>query len=188
VLASASPRRFELLRSVGLAFDTAASGVEETCSPGGAPSRLAQGWAEAKARRVAERFPAHWVLGADTIVVLDEVVLGKPAHEEGAVAMLERLSGRDHAVVSGICLVHRDKSFHHVEAVFTRVRFKTLSRREIRSYVASGEPLDKAGAYGIQGQGAFLVKAVYGSYTNVVGLPLCETLELLLRQGVIAPV
>ena len=176
-----------MLSNLGLDFEVVPSGAEETGGDGESPDVLVQRWASDKAQAVARLRPDCWVLGADTIVVLESTVLGKPADPEEAAAMLRLLGGRTHDVISGICLVRRDGKFHRTLSVRTRVRFKELSEGEIRAYVDTGEPMDKAGAYGIQGQGAFLVRSVEGSYTNVVGLPLCETLEWLMEQGVIAP-
>lgn len=185
VLASASPRREELLRSVGLTFAIVPSGSEET-SGWGSPAELAKRWAMEKASAVSELRPDDWVLGADTIVVLEETIFGKPANPDEAAAMLRQLSGRVHEVITGMFLVHHARRVSRAGYVQTQVRFKELSEAEIRAYVGTGEPLDKAGAYGIQGVGASLVRSIHGSYTNVVGLPLCEALEWLLEEGVIA--
>ena len=188
VLASGSPRRRRLLESAGLRVRVESSRVSEEGEPAGPdPVRSAENWALSKARAVSLRFPESWVLSADTIVVLDKEIFGKPAGAEDARRMLERLSGRTHEVITGVCLMREAPAFCRAGSVVTRVTFKELSAPEISAYVATGEPLDKAGAYGIQGGGAGLVRSVAGSYTNVVGLPLCETLEWLLEQGVIAP-
>jgi len=187
VLASASPRREELLRSVGLAFEVVPSGVEETSGVEESPEELAKRWATQKTLAVSKLRADKWVLGADTIVVLEGTVFGKPDGPEEAASMLRRLSGRPHDVITGMCLVHYASRFTRADYVRTEVRFRALSDAEIRAYVATGEVLDKAGAYGIQGMGAALVRSVHGSYTNVVGLPLCETLEWLLNEEVIAP-
>jgi septum formation protein len=187
VLASASPRREELLRSAGLSFDIVPSGIEETSGEGESAREMAKRWAMEKAMSVSRHRPGEWVLGADTIVVLEGTVFGKPTNHEEASAMLRKLSGRAHEVITGICLAHHTRRFTKAAHVLTEVRFRALSDDEIRAYVATGEPLDKAGAYGIQGRGAALVRSVQGSYTNVVGLPLCEVLEWLLDQRVIAP-
>jgi septum formation protein len=188
VLASSSPRRRELLLSMGLTFDVVPSRVDETVDAEGDGYSLVEKWATEKAEAVSEQRPASWVLGADTIVLLDGRVFGKPSGYREAAFMLRELSGRTHEVVSSVCLTHRNQnnpSFSKTLSVITRVTFRVISDREIDAYVGTGEPLDKAGAYGIQGRGAFLVKSVQGSYTNVVGLPLCETVDLLLEEGVI---
>jgi septum formation protein len=187
ILASGSPRRKDLLQSVGLTFEVVASGVEETGGSAGSPDSLVKRWAEEKARAVSGARPDCWVLAADTIVVLGERIFGKPDGPEEASAMLRDLSGRAHQVVSGLCLAHGGKGVLRVDSVTTRVHFKPLAEAEIAAYIHTGEPMDKAGAYGIQGMGAFLVRSVQGSYTSVVGLPLCETLEWLLQERVITP-
>ena len=187
ILASASPRREELLGAVGLAFEVIVSGIEETSHFGEAPEELAKRWAAEKVQAVSRVRPDDWVLGADTIVVLEGTVFGKPANPVEAASMLKQLSGKLHNVITGMSLVHHARRFSRSGAVRTEVGFKELSDAEIGAYVATGEPLDKAGAYGIQGMGASLVRSVRGSYTNVVGLPLCEALEWLLDEHVIAP-
>ncbi len=141
--------------------------------------------AEAKARAVIEKCEGRWILGADTIVVLDRTVLGKPVNEDEAFSMLRRLSGREHRVITGFCLAAPESKKFYSEALVTRVAFKVLTKREILGYVATGEPFGKAGSYGIQGIGAFLVKGIAGSYTNVVGLPLCALVNALLATGAI---
>jgi len=139
-----------------------------------------------KALEVARRFPRDWVLSADTIVFIDDTVFGKPESQEHAVAMLMALSGRDHLVMTGYCLTCRDVHIKTVERVLTRVRFTTISMATAQAYVRSGEPLDKAGSYGIQGIGGILVESISGSYSNVVGLPLAQTVALLKRHDIIA--
>jgi septum formation protein len=188
VLASESPRRIQLLRSLGLTFEVIPSGVEENDNLKKEPGNLAEYHAKEKAKAVSRRYPGAWVLSADTIVVLDDTIFGKPASTERAVDMLKQLSGQDHHVFSGLCLMRGDPTFMRVGCFRTKVRFKRLSDAEIHAYVETGEPLDKAGAYGIQEIGVFVVESLQGSYTNVVGLPLCETLEWLLEQGIIAVV
>jgi septum formation protein len=144
-------------------------------------------FAEAKAREVAGRQPHEWVLAADTIVILEQEILGKPADFTIAASMLSRLSGRDHHVITGICLVHEQTNVRDSHWVETRVFMKKLSPDDIEGYLRTGEPMDKAGAYGIQGIGGCLVEKIEGSYSNVVGLPLCETVELLRHHGVADP-
>lgn len=183
VLASASPRRRELLSSAGVPFIVAASDVDENGPPGGSPQEQAVALAEKKAARVAEDYPGRFVLGADTMVVVDERVLGKPADPEQARAMLKDLSGRSHVVVTGFCLLDGRAGETHRGFVSTEVWFKELSEDEIRWYLETGEPFDKAGGYAIQGNGCFMVSRICGSYTNVVGLPMAETLEILEKSG-----
>ncbi len=187
ILASESPRRIRLLRSLGLTVEVIPSGIEEGDDPKQEPSTLVACRAKEKAQAVSRLHPRSWVLGADTIVVLQDTVFGKPETAEQAIAMLQQLSGQAHHVLSGLCLMRLDPPFERVTVVRTEVRFKPISDGEIRAYVRTGEPLDKAGAYGIQGRGAFLVEAVQGSYTNVVGLPLCETLEWLMEKEIVSP-
>jgi septum formation protein len=187
VLASESPRRTQLLRSLGLTFAVIPSGIEERNDLEKEPEALVESRAREKAQAVSKHCPKSWVLGADTIVVLKDRIFGKPTSDGEALAMLEELSGQVHQVLSALCLMRHDPPFMRLQRVRTEVRFKALSSAEIRAYVKTGEPFDKAGAYGIQGLGAFLVESVQGSYTNVVGLPLCETLGWLLELSVIAP-
>jgi septum formation protein len=187
-LASESPRRKRLLQSVGLDFRIVPSRVAESGAPSGNPSSDAEKWAHAKSASISTAFPDSWVLGADTIVVVDGKIFGKPADRDEASSMLSELSGRAHDVITGICLMKASPGIYKTGSVTTKVLFKDLSRDEIEAYIRTGEPMDKAGAYGIQGIGAFLVRAIEGSYTNVVGLPLCEVLAWLMEEGVIEPV
>lgn len=187
ILASASPRRRDLLHSVGLDFDVSASGISETARAGESPDEAAKRWAMEKAQFVARAHENRWILAADTIVALGGVIFGKPAGPDEAESMLRQLNGRSHDVITGMCLMHRGRGAVRVQSVRTLVQFRDVGRDEILAYARTGEPLDKAGAYGVQGMGAFLVRSIQGSYTNVVGLPLCETLEWLLKEGVIAP-
>jgi len=187
VLASASPRRAALLAQVGLRFEVHVSDVpEEADEAGRAPQAVALEHARAKALAVAAAAPGRLVLGADTVVVLDGDLLGKPAHAAEAAAMLRRLSGREHEVITAIVFALDAGQGARVlaeHAEHTRVVFRELSEDEIAWYVASGEPLDKAGAYGIQGHGALLVRRIEGCYFNVVGLPLSRTGEVLAELG-----
>jgi septum formation protein len=187
ILASGSPRRREMLEAMGLKFDVIPSEVEESGGEGQKPDELAQRWAREKAESVSGAHPDRWVLGADTIVVLGKRIFGKPKDLAEAVSVLKDLSGKTHEVITGMCLVHAGKSFLRVGSVCTKVTFKDLREVEILAYVNTGEPLDKAGGYGIQGAAAYMVRSLEGSYTNVVGLPLCEALEWLFDRGVIAP-
>jgi septum formation protein len=185
VLASASPRRLELLSRLGLGFDLAPAQVDETLGPGEPPDQAALRLAQAKAASAAAAAPAAAVLAADTLVEAEGRVLGKPADDEEAKAMLELLSGREHRVVTGFCLRFAGRVDTGLGR--SRVRLRRLAPAEIAAYVAGGEPRDKAGAYAVQGAGAALVEEVSGSYTNVVGLPLAACVELMLRRRVIAP-
>lgn len=185
VLASASPRRREYLAGLGLDFTVRPAELDETPRPGEGPENFVRRLAREKAEAVAGAFPASWVLAADTVVVVDGEILGKPGSGEEAVTMLLRLSGRWHEVWTGFCVCRGLPPEALVGAVRTGVRFMALDRELCRAYVRTGEPLDKAGAYGIQGKGAFLVEEIRGSYTNVVGLPLAEVLAALRVFGVI---
>ena len=185
VLASASPRRRELLGQLGLSFEVSAADIDETPQQGERAQAYVLRLAREKARAVATRHPGAWVLAADTTVALGDELLGKPRDAAEAREMLGRLSGRTHEVHTGVALA--GPSGEHSTVVRTRVTFRALSPGEIAWYAGTGEPLDKAGSYAVQGKGGFLVAAVDGSPTNVIGLPLGETLELLARAGLPLP-
>jgi septum formation protein len=183
-LASQSPRRRQLLLQLGVRFACLDINVDETPRPGESPQELVPRLALAKARAGLALAPrALPVLGADTEVVLDGIVLGKPADEADAAAMLERLSGRVHDVISAVALVLPESG--QVLTCTTRVRFRSLGRAEIEDYCRSGEPLGKAGAYAIQGLAAAFIENLEGSYSGVVGLPLFETAQLLRDAGIV---
>ena len=185
VLASASPRRRELLASLGIEFTVVPSEAPETLLPGESPRQHVMRLSREKALEVANRrkVPGRWFLGSDTVVVRDDAILGKPTDAADAAAMLRSLSGRSHRVLSGYAIYDRNNETMEVNAVTTRVRFKELTEREIAGYIATGEPFGKAGSYAIQGIGAFMIPAIEGSYSNVVGLPLCEVVAALERLG-----
>jgi septum formation protein len=183
ILASGSPRRVALLSEFGVPFQTVVSGAPETIDPRRSPEAQAVALAERKARAVGRERQEGIVLGADTIVVLGGEILGKPADDADARRMLGRLSGEEHRVVTGIALVDARSGWLHSSAVSSIVRFRALREQEIERYVASREPRGKAGAYAIQGLGAGLVSTLDGCFTNVVGLPLCETARLLTTAG-----
>ena len=188
VLASGSPRRRELLAGLGLDFSVhPALAPEPEFLFGTDPEVFAVTTAKAKAREVAALHPKAVVLAADTIVVLEGDVLGKPEGPRAAQAMLERLAGRRHVVITGCCLRIPAGGEEHDFAVRTAVWMRDFGPAFLAAYAATGEPLDKAGAYGIQERAACLVERIEGSYTNVVGLPLGEVVELLLSRSVIAP-
>lgn len=184
ILASGSPRRRDFLADLGIAFEVVVAEIDETPLTGEQPAEFVARLSREKARGVD--IPDAWVLGADTAVVVDGEILGKPGDEEEACAMLMRLSGRWHEVWTGFSLCCRATGESCTKAVCTKVRFLELTPELCRAYVRTGEPLDKAGAYGIQGKGCFLVPEISGSYTNVVGLPMTEVLEALLHHKVIA--
>lgn len=183
ILASASPRRVELLRRICPEFEVVPAGIEEVLEGAPTPGAIAA-LAGAKARAVAERVGAGVVLGADTVVVIDGEALGKPADGRAALAMLRRLRGRAHEVITGVAVVDATSGRAETTAVVTQVWMARVSDAQLEAYAASGEPLDKAGGYAIQGGGAVLVAAFRGSYSNVVGLPLQATATLLRAFGV----
>lgn len=183
VLASASPRRLELLASAGVEFDVFASDIPEEPFPCEAPADFAVRLARDKAVATAARTEGSWFVGADTIVVCDGEIMGKPVDEADAVRMLRKLSGVSHEVITGYAIYDRERDGLLCKAVVTKVVFKPLRDEEISAYVATGCPMDKAGAYAIQGGAAYMVERIDGSYTNVVGLPLCEVVEDLRRIG-----
>jgi septum formation protein len=188
LLASASPRRRELLEQLGFRFEVVASDVPEEPRPGEVPPVFVRRVAHDKALAVAARQPGAWVLAADTVVVVGEEMLGKPVDAREASAMLARLSGREHQVLTGVDLIAPGGTIGDGVTVVTTVRFRKLATEEIEAYVSTGEPLDKAGAYAIQGRAARFVEDVLGSYTNVVGLPVDEVRRLLDRHGLLAGV
>lgn len=191
VLASASPRRADLLTQVGIDYEVRIASVPEDADvPGADPAEVAQAHARDKALHVADQVPGRLVLGADTVVVLDGRVLGKPEDAGDARRMLRALSGRGHDVITAVAVAasyeYRGEPGAELLALeheTTQVQFRDLSEDEIDAYVASGEPMDKAGAYGIQGRGALLVRRIDGCYFNVVGLPVSRTCELLTAIG-----
>jgi septum formation protein len=178
ILASASPRRAEILRSLGIPFTVSATDVPEDLLPGETAEAAARRLAADKAARAAERAPESWVLAADTLVFLDGATLEKPRDDADAAAMLRRLAGREHGVVTAVHL-RRGADAGRGVAEISRVRFAPMSDAEIAWYVATGEPRDKAGAYGVQGLGARFVAEIRGSFTNVMGLPARAVYELL---------
>lgn len=185
ILASSSPRRKELLETVGVPLEVCPSEIEECLVTGETPEQHVLRLSKAKAADVSRLHPNRWILGADTIVVLDGVILGKPAGEDEAEEMLSKLSGRRHVVFTSYTLYNTDEPFRNRSRyVRSVVSIKRMTRSEIKNYVQTGEPLDKAGAYAVQGLGAAIVKRIEGSYTNVVGLPLCEVMEDLRELGI----
>lgn len=184
VLASASPRRQALLLQLGIAFQVDPAHVDESVHPGESPRTYVVRLARQKAEAVAARHPGHLVLGADTTVALDGAILGKPADVAEARAMLGRLAGRTHHVHTAVATAGRHAA---VDVVETAVRFAHHSPGALDWYASCGEPLDKAGAYALQGRGGFLVTSITGSHSAVIGLPLVETLALLQAGGFVLP-
>jgi nucleoside triphosphate pyrophosphatase len=181
ILASASPRRAELLRNAGIAFEVEPADIHEAPLPGEAALQYAQRLARDKAGTILARCPDALVLGADTVVVVDDHLLEKPANAGDAVRMLRLLSGRTHQVITGVCLAA--SGLERTEAEVTQVSFTTMSEVEIAGYVATGEPMDKAGAYGIQGMASRWVERIDGDYFNVVGLPVARVYRMLKEIG-----
>lgn len=181
VLASASPRRAALLREAGWAFEVAPVDLDETLHPGETAETYVWRLAQAKAEAAASKDPEAVVLGADTTVVVEGQVLGKPLDSADAARMLRLLSGRTHDVLTGICLRKGLRSLVHVES--SRVRIAALSDAEIEWYIGTGEPFDKAGGYAVQGLASRFIEAVEGSYSNVVGLPVASVNSLLKQLG-----
>ena len=182
VLASSSPRRRELLALVGISHQVRPANIDETLRPRETPRRYAERLAREKATAVATRDPNMITIGADTIVVINRKILGKPADAEQAGAMLRQLSGREHTVVTAIAVSRGKKLRSAVDEV--RVRFRKLRADEIDAYIATGEPMDKAGAYGIQGYGATIVECIDGDYFAVMGMSLVRLVGLLRDVGV----
>jgi septum formation protein len=184
ILASASPRRAEILRSAGMQFSVLSSAVDETPMPGEAPQELVRRVALAKGELVAARAigPAV-VIAADTIVALDGAILGKPRTSDDARQMLEKLSGRTHSVITGVTLIRLPDVERREFVEATQVHFASISKDEIVKYLSSGEPFDKAGAYAIQGRGGRFIPRIDGCYFNVVGLPLSRLCKELAELG-----
>lgn len=170
---------------MGLTVSVHTAAIDEQPATDEDPVAFVMRMAREKAAAIKQSFPETWIISGDTVVCLDRRILGKPAHEEDAVCQLMALSGREHFVRSGFCVTHGEWRVEVVRAVSTKVRFAPFSEATARAYVATGESLDKAGAYAIQGVGACLVQSIEGSYSNVVGLPLCELLQVLQEHGVI---
>ncbi|MBQ7154592.1 MAG: septum formation inhibitor Maf [Synergistaceae bacterium] len=182
ILASGSPRRRALLKDLGLAFDVYSPNADETHIPDEAPEALCVRLSRLKAESAAQKFPDAVVIAADTIVVIDGQILGKPANRHDAVRMLTMLQGREHEVLTGVCVISHGKVLSCAER--TLVKFRALTNDEITAYSETGECDDKAGAYAVQGKGALLVESISGDYFNVVGLPLCRLGIMLPEAGV----
>jgi septum formation protein len=180
ILASASPRRREILQSVGLNFKIIPAHVNEDYLTGESPQQHVRRLSYNKAITIAEKNQNAWVLGADTIVVIDGIILGKPKNKTQAKDMLEKLSGREHKVFTGFTIALMESEIYKTKVIQSTVRFKIIRPEEIKWYINCDEPYDKAGGYAIQGRGAYFIRSIRGSYTNVIGLPLCEVLETLI--------
>jgi septum formation protein len=185
ILASQSPRRKQLLEQAGVAFDIVPAHIDETPYLNYIPSDAVSASAQAKADQVCSQFPDHWIIAADTIVVINNRILGKPDSRNHARKMLQTLSGKVHVVYTGYSICCLKQNIKITDIVKTNVQFKDLCSDEIEWYLQTDEPYDKAGAYAIQGIGAFIIKSIDGSYTNVVGLPVCEVMDVLMKQNII---
>lgn len=182
ILASGSPRRRELLAQIDIPYMVNPSSYREKNGKKKDPEKFVEAQAVGKAKDVAAKYPKQWVLGADTIVVVEDTILGKPRHAREAKEMLRSLSGKRHSVLTAVALVKDD--IVRTKVVETKVWFRSLTDKEIDAYVATGEPMDKAGAYAIQGRAAAFVDKINGSYTNVVGLPLSQVCKMLYKAKV----
>ncbi len=180
VLASASPRRSELMALAGINCSIAPAHIPEEPLPGEPPAEHVERLSAEKALAAAEQTGGRFFIGADTVVVMDGRIMGKPADEAEAFEMLNTLSGRVHQVITGVTVLDREADSRRTISVTTDVLFKSLSEREILDYIATGCPMDKAGAYAIQGGAVHFIRSINGSYTNVIGLPMTELYELLL--------
>jgi len=186
ILASESPRRRELLAALGVPFRVVPSGVDEIPFPGEPPARFARRAALDKGMEIAGRHPSSWILSADTIVVLDGRILGKPRDRSEAREMLSLLAGREHKVYTAVCLLRAAGGYRDAATEVTRVRFRPLTSREVAAYARTGECDDKAGAYAAQGAGMLLIDRVAGSFTNVVGLPMTRVVGMMRKARLIA--
>ncbi len=185
ILASASPRRKELLRRIGLEFRVSTAHTDETCGSALSPAACAKAIARHKAQCVAHYHKKDLIIAADTIVVLANKMLGKPADADDAHRMLRRLSGKCHIVITAYTILDAATGKSRTRAVESKVWFRKLSENEIEAYIRTGEPFDKAGAYGIQEFGALLVKKIEGDYFNVMGLPIASLAQTLKEFGVV---
>lgn len=182
ILASASPRRKMLLQQIGLPFNSLPCDINEE-DVGTNPFHRTIALAEKKAMAAYSICADKWILGADTIVLIENTILGKPVDDDEATSMLSLLSGRDHEVITGFSIIDPSGKMAHREYIRSVVTIKELSKKEIAAYIATGEPFGKAGSYAIQGIGAFMIKHISGSYSNVVGLPIYSLIESLLALG-----
>lgn len=187
ILASSSPRRRKLLSELGLKFRIVVPEVDESRHAGEDAKNYVQRLARNKAEVVGRQFAGTYILAADTVVCCDDWVLGKPNDADEALDMLSRLVGRCHSVLTGYCIYNQSKKIERVSVVETRVWFGRFEQPVLKAYINSGESFDKAGGYGIQGKGAFLVERIDGSYTNVVGLPVAEIIRGFSNMGVVVP-
>jgi septum formation protein len=184
ILASASPRRRELLGSIGLDFEVIPSHVPEVRASGEAPEEYVARLSRDKAAAIAQEHPSRWVIAADTTVLLGEQLLEKPLDAADAMRMLGTIAGKTHIVYTGVTLQNLSAGYRDTRVAESEVRMLPLADRDVQWYVATGEPLDKAGAYAVQGIGSMFIDSIHGSYTNVVGLPLATLFQMLRKAGI----
>ena len=187
ILASSSPRRQKFLSQLGLHYQALPAVIDETPKADESPPHFAWRMAAAKAEQIAFCHPESCVLGADTVVALDRNIFGKPRDSHDALATLKILQGQTHQVITGFAVIAKQRGIEEIATVISQVTFDTFSDDILRAYVGSGESLDKAGAYGIQGKGSFLISSITGSCSNVVGLPVNDVVRVLLRHCLIQP-
>ncbi len=185
ILASGSPRRRDFFLDLGFDFEIKTEAIDETPVHGEFSEIFALRMAKEKANAIACHHPDAWVIGADTVVTIDGSILGKPSNEEKALDMLLQLNGSQHRVITAYALVCTNKDMELTRHISTEVEFNSFSEKILKGYVDTGDPMDKAGSYGIQGQGSFLVRKINGSCTNVIGLPISELVEDLLQHQII---
>jgi septum formation protein len=185
LLASASPRRKAILRQIGIPFEAKKSMFDEAFYKDLHPEEKACQAAISKSKSVYEAQKKQWILGADTIVVIDKTIFGKPKNLNDCRDTLNQLKGKSHKTITGFCLLNLSGEIAHLEAVITEVKIKKLSDSEIENYIKTGEPFGKAGSYAIQGIGSFMIEYIHGSYTNVVGLPAFEVVKAFVKCGAI---
>lgn len=182
ILASASPRRKEILGNTNLKFEVIKSDIDEVILPEESPCQVVMRLAYEKSMYIAYNNKNKLIIGADTIVCLDNIILGKPKDKLDAIEMIKKLSGRTHQVITGISLINLDANKKIIDYVVSNVKFKNLSHEDVMDYIQTNESLDKAGAYGIQGYGALLVEEIQGDYFNIVGLPISKLSDLLKKH------
>ena len=187
LLASASPRRQKFLTQLGLEFEVRPADIDETPRTDELPEDFARRMARTKAEQIALPCPEACVVAADTVVALDRTIFGKPRNQQDALAILKTLQGMTHTVTTGFAVLCPRRALSEVQAVTTQVTFASHADHTLQAYVDTGEPMDKAGAYGIQGKGAFLVHSIHGSHSNVIGLPVSQLVRILLNYGLITP-
>ena len=187
ILASASPRRQQFLTDLGLNFSCLPADIDETSNPGETPTAFALRMARTKAKAIARQHQQAYVIGSDTVVTVDNRILGKPVDEAHALKILRSLQGKTHQVITGLSLICLQDNCDENLTRTTDVTFQTFSDSILQAYIKTGEPMDKAGAYGIQGKGSFLISQIRGSCSNVIGLPVSECTNLLLKNGLILP-